>query len=155
MERVIANDNRTPAGTLRGDTLSLLLEVKVPHLPAFWFTLGLASVTFLLIIMALTRAFGDVGKGIALLLLVLQLSSAGGVLPIELSGDIFQGLNPWLPFTWVVRAFRASLFGAYDNAWLTAWSIILLVALLAFVVAVFVGRWRYVAEEDHRPALDI
>ena len=28
VERVIANDNRTPAGTLRGDTLSLLLEVR-------------------------------------------------------------------------------------------------------------------------------
>ena len=135
--------------------LTLLLEVEVPHLLAFWLTLALASVTFLLIIMALTRAFGDIGKGIALLLLVLQLSSAGGVLPIELSGDIFRGLNPWLPFTWVVRAFRASLFGAYDNGWVQAWSVIVLIAGLAFAMAALVGRWRYVSEEEHRPALDI
>ena len=135
--------------------LTQLLDVKVPHLAAFWLTLALASLTFLLIIVALTRAFGDIGKGIALLLLVLQLSSAGGVLPIELSGQVFRGLNPWLPLTWVVRAFRASLFGAYDNAWLTAWSVIVLIAFLAFLAAAFVGRWTYVREEDHRPALDI
>ncbi|MEY4564011.1 MAG: hypothetical protein RLZZ618_3288 [Pseudomonadota bacterium] len=135
--------------------LTLLLDVKVPHLLAFWLTLALASVTFLLIIVALTRAFGDIGKGIALLLLVLQLSSAGGVLPIELSGEVFRGLNPWLPFTWVVRAFRASLFGAYDNAWLSAWAVILMIASIAFVMATWVGKWWFVKEEDHRPALDI
>jgi putative membrane protein len=135
--------------------LTLLLEMPVPHLGAFWLTLSLASVTFLLIIVALTRALGDIGKGVALLLLVLQLSSAGGILPIELSGQVFQGLNPWLPFTWVVRAFRASLFGAYDNAWLKAWSVIALIAFLAFLAAAFIGRWQYVRDEEHRPALDV
>ncbi len=134
--------------------LTALLHVHVPDLPAFWLTLTLASLTFLLIILALTRTFGDVGKALALLLLIVQLSSAGGVLPIELSGELFRHLNPWLPFTWVVRAFRASLFGAYDNAWLSAWSVILLTAAIAFVVS-FLGRWTFVSEEEHRPALDL
>jgi len=115
----------------------------------------LASVTFLLIILALTRALGDVGKALALVFLILQLSSSGGVLPVELSGDLFRGLSPWLPLTWVVRAFRASLFGAYDNAWLTAWSMILLIAAIAFVVSTLVGRWRFVSGDEHRPALDL
>ena len=135
--------------------LTGLLDLKVPHLGAFWLTLALASVTFLLIIVALTRALGDIGKGVALLLLVVQLSSAGGILPVELSGEIFRGLNPWLPFTWVVRAFRATLFGAYDNAWLHAWSVIAGIACLAFLAATFAGRWQYVPDGEHRPALDI
>lgn len=135
--------------------LTLLLNVSVPNLAAFWLTLSLASVTFLLIILALTRAFGDVGKALALVFLILQLSSSGGILPIELSGDLFRGLSPWLPFTWVVRAFRASLFGAYDNAWLTAWSMIVLTAAIAFVISTLVGRWRFVSGAEHRPALDL
>ena len=135
--------------------LTLLLHVDVPNLAAFWLTLSLASVTFLLIILALTRALGDVGKALALVFLILQLSSSGGVLPVELSGDLFRGLSPWLPLTWVVRAFRASLFGAYDNAWLTAWSMILLIAAIAFVVSTLVGRWRFVSGDEHRPALDL
>ncbi len=135
--------------------LTLLLNVSVPNLAAFWLTLSLASVTFLLIILALTRAFGDVGKALALVFLILQLSSAGGILPIELSGDLFRDLSPWLPFTWVVRAFRASLFGAYDNAWVSAWGAILLTAAIAFVISTLVGKWRFVSGEEHRPALDI
>ena len=41
-------------------------------------TLVLTSLTILMIIVALTRAFGDAGKAAALILLILQLSSAGG-----------------------------------------------------------------------------
>jgi putative membrane protein len=135
--------------------LTLMLSVSVPNLAAFWLTLSLASVTFLLIILALTRAFGDVGKALALVFLILQLSSSGGILPVELSGDLFRGLSPWLPFTWVVRAFRASLFGAYDNAWLTSWAMIMLTAAIAFVVSTLVGQWRFVSGDEHRPALDL
>jgi putative membrane protein len=135
--------------------LTLMLSVSVPNLAAFWLTLSLASVTFLLIILALTRAFGDVGKALALVFLILQLSSSGGILPVELSGDLFRGLSPWLPFTWVVRAFRASLFGAYDNAWLASWAMIMLTAAIAFVVSTLVGQWRFVSGDEHRPALDL
>jgi putative membrane protein len=74
------------------------------------------------------------------------------MLPIELSGDLFRGLSPWLPFSWVVRAFRASLFGAYDNAWLAAWSMIMPTAAIAFVISTRVGQWRFVSGDEHRPA---
>lgn len=135
--------------------LMFMLNMRVSNLPGFAATMALASLTFLVIIVALNRAFGDVGKGIALILLILQLSSAGGVFPIELSSSFFQGLNPWLPFTWVVRAFRASMFGAYEGQWLHAWLVLAGIALVALMAAVFTGRWRYVGEVEHRPAMDI
>lgn len=135
--------------------LTLLLDIHMPNLAAFWLTLSLASVTFLVIILALTRAFGDVGKALALVFIIVQLSAAGGVLPVELTGDLFRTLSPWLPFTWVVKAFRASLFGAYDNAWVAAWGAIVLAGAVAFVSALFIGRWRFVSGDEHRPALDL
>ena len=67
------------------------------------------------------RAFGDAGKAAALILLILQLSSAGGVMPVELSGSFYQSISPWLPFTWVIKALRASMFGAFDGQWLHFW----------------------------------
>ena len=87
--------------------------------------------------------------------IIVQLSAAGGVLPVELTGDLFRTLSPWLPFTWVVKAFRASLFGAYDNAWVAAWGAIVLAGAVAFVSALFIGRWRFVSGDEHRPALDL
>ena len=132
-----------------------VLDIHVSYLLPFVVTLLTTSLTFLLIIVALTRAFGDAGKAVALILLIVQLSSGGGVLPVELSGGIFQNLSPWLPFTWVVRAFRVSMFGAFDGNWLNAWLPIVFAGAVAWLSACYVGRWRFVGPQEHRPAMDI
>lgn len=132
-----------------------LLDLHVSQLWKFVVTLMLTSVTFLLIIIALTRAFGDTGKAVALILLIVQLSSAGGIFPVELSGGFFQNVSPWLPFTWVVKALRACMFDAFDGTWLHAWLLVLLSAFIALVCACFAGRWKFVGPDEHRPALDI
>jgi len=43
----------------------------------------MATRLWILIVLALTKAFGDAGKGIAMFLLAVQLSSSGGILPVE------------------------------------------------------------------------
>jgi putative membrane protein len=131
-----------------------MLELHVSHLGPFALTLVISSLTFLTLIVALTRAFGDAGKAAVLLLMVLQLSSAGGVLPVELSGGIYQAVSPWLPFTWVIKALRVTMFGAFDGDWLSAWLVIGLIGSIAWLTACFVGRWQFVRDEDHRPAME-
>ena len=131
-----------------------MLELHVSHLGPFALTLVISSLTFLTLIVALTRAFGDAGKAAVLLLMVLQLSSAGGVLPVELSGGIYQAISPWLPFTWVIKALRVTMFGAFDGDWLSAWLVIALIGAIAWLAACFVGRWQFVSTEDHRPAME-
>lgn len=136
-------------------TSLFLLELHVSKLLPYALTLVISSLTFLTLIVALTRAFGDVGKAAVLLLMVLQLSSAGGVMPVELSGGIYQTVSPWLPFTWVIKALRASMFGAFDGDWFSPWLIIVLIGALAWLAACFVGRWQFVSQDDHRPAMEI
>jgi len=89
------------------------------------------------------------------LLLTLQLAAGGGVLPIELSGGLFRALHAWLPFTWAVRALRASLFGAFDNGWWQAWGVVAGVGLAALLVSAFAGRWTLVTQADYRPPLEV
>ena len=131
-----------------------LLDLHVTRIWAYALTLALSSLTFLTLIVAITRAFGDAGKAAVLLLMVLQLSSAGGVLPVELSGGIYQAVSPWLPFTWVIKALRVSMFGAFDGDWLSAWLVIGLIGTVAWLAACFVGRWQFVSEAEHRPAME-
>jgi putative membrane protein len=132
-----------------------VLGLPVVHVADYALTLVTTSIAFLLIIIALTRAFGDAGKGAALILMILQLSSGGGVLPVELSGGIYQVISPWLPFTYVVMALRSSMFGALEGGWHSAWAIIALGSLGVGVCACYVGKWKLVEEFDHRPAMDI
>ena len=134
---------------------ALLLGMHPAHTLGLALTMVIASLTFMLIILALVRAFGDAGKGIALVLMVLQLSSAGGVMPVELTNSFFRAISPWLPFTWAVRAVRASSFGAFGSEWASALGMLGLFGIAAFLIGMFIGRWKFVSPQDHRPAMDI
>jgi len=112
-------------------------------------------VTFLLVVCVLTRVLGDAGKALAMIFLAVQLSSSGGVLPVELSGSFFADLSPWLPITWVVQGLKARMFGAYNGAWQTPWHMVLAVAAVAALSSVLLGRWRYLPRHTLRPTPDL
>jgi putative membrane protein len=140
---------------LVGFSVLYILQLSALDGYALMLTLMLASGAFLLIVFALTRAFGDAGKALALLLLAVQLSSSGGVLPVELSGGLFAQISPYLPITWVVKAIKASLFGAFEGFWQTSLQWVALTGVLAATSACFVGRWRFVKASSLRPTLDL
>lgn len=134
-------------------TLLFVLKIRVVSLGPFALTLVVAALTFLVIVYALTRAFGDAGKALAMVFLAVQLSSSGGILPVELSGGLFANISPWLPLTWVVQAIKASLFGAYDGMWQAPLAWVATAGLVVALLACYLGRWRYVRTADVRPAV--
>lgn len=133
----------------------LVFDVRVPNLATFMLTLAIASLSFLAIVFAMVKLLGDIGKVLAMLLLILQLSSAGALIPIELTNEFFQKISPILPFTWVVRAFRATLFGAFDGDWQLPWVLVISAGIVATIIGSFFGRWKIVADEVYGPAIDI
>ena len=135
--------------------LMAVLHVPVPHPATFALTLASASLTFLLLVFALVRLLGDLGKAVAVLLLIVQVSAAGALLPIQLSDEAFQAMHPYLPLTWVVSAFRASLFGAYDGAFWPQLGVVWAIGAVALAVGTLAGRWRLMPLEQWRPPLDI
>ncbi|OYT90321.1 MAG: hypothetical protein CFE43_18890 [Burkholderiales bacterium PBB3] len=134
-------------------TLLWVLKIHVVHPGALALTLGVAAATFLMIVYALTRAFGDAGKALAMVFLAVQLSSSGGLLPVELSGGLFASISPWLPMTWVVQAIKVCMFGAYDDAWVRPLTWVASAGLVVSVLACYLGRWRYVLSSQVRPAV--
>jgi putative membrane protein len=130
------------------------LQIRVARIDLFTLTLALSSVTFLCIVFALTRLMGDAGKAASMIFLAVQLSSSGGILPVELSGSLFSEISPWLPLTWVVRAMKICLFGAYSNDWQHPMTVIAMSCLIALMCACWLGRWRYMRPSAMRPAVD-
>ena len=131
--------------------------LKVPMVSPWLFalTLATASLAFLAIVFALVRVLGALGKVLAVLLLVVQVSAAGAIVPIQLSDEAFQAMHPYLPLTWVVRTFRASLFGAYDGEFWPAWGVVAAIGLAALAVGTLAGRWRFVPPAEWRPPLEL
>ena len=130
------------------------LHIRVARPALFTLTLGLSAITFLCIVIALTRVMGDAGKAVSMIFLAVQLSSSGGIMPVELSGTLFSEISPWLPLTWVVRAMKVSMFDAYGGAWQHPMVVIASTCAIAMVSACWLGRWRYVKPSAFRPAVD-
>jgi putative membrane protein len=135
--------------------LAWLLRVPLPQMGLFSLLLATTSVAFLALVWALVRLLGDIGKVVAVLLLIVQVSAAGALLPIQLSDEAFQAVHPYLPLTWVVQAFRASLFGAFDGGFWPAYAIVAGIAAVGLAIGAGLGRWRTVPEHDWRPPLDM
>ena len=132
-----------------------LLQVQTQRLLPVAVTLVSASLLFLCLIFALVHLFGDVGKMVAVLLLVVQMSSAGVLLPIELTPSLFQTMHRWLPLSWVVHAFRASMFGAYDGVWIGEWAAMLFTGAAALALSVIFGRWQPVKARAYRASMEV
>ncbi|HLR62070.1 MAG TPA: YhgE/Pip domain-containing protein [Lentibacillus sp.] len=78
-----------------------------------WFVIFglLISLVFMLIIFTLVSLFGDVGKAMVIVLLVLQIAGAGGTYPVALLPEFFQAINPFLPFTYAIDLMREAVGG--------------------------------------------
>lgn len=72
-----------------------------------------AGFVFSNMIYTLTVSFGDIGKAVAVVLLVMQVAGSGGTFPIEMTADFFQDVYPFLPFTHAINAMHAAMAGAY------------------------------------------
>ena len=93
----------------------LFLQVQVTHPLLFMLCFWLAGLVFAFLIYALVAAFANLGKAVAVLLLIIQVTGCGGSFPLQLLPPFIQGLSPWLPATHVVNAMRAAMFGTYGG----------------------------------------
>lgn len=93
----------------------LYLGVQCAH-PVLFFLAGwTASFVFVNIIYALTASFGDIGKAIAVVLMVLQVAGSGGTFPQQMLPAGFQFIYSWLPFVHAENAMRAAMFGIWNG----------------------------------------
>ncbi len=100
----------------------------------------LISTVFTLIVYTFVSVLGNVGKGISVVLMVLQISSSGGTFPIQVTPPFFQHINPFLPFTYAVGLLRESVGGI---TWSVAGKdifILILFLLITFILGVILKK---------------
>ena len=94
-----------------GDLFFLGIQCLHPWL--FALACCVASVVFVNVVYALTAAFGDVGKAIAVVLMVIQVAGSGGTFPVQMLPEAFQRVYPFLPFVHAETCLRAAIAGLY------------------------------------------
>ena len=91
------------------------LEIQCLH-PALFVLAGcLSSVVYGSLVYTLSLSFGDIGKALSVILMVLQVAGAGGNFPIGTAPEAFQSLYQALPFVHSMNAMRECVAGLYGD----------------------------------------
>lgn len=102
-------------GIVVGGLLKIGLHFDVQNICLYYFASTLIGITFMSIIQFLIKNLGDVGKFIALIVLVLQLAASGGTFPVETINKGFQLVTPFLPMTYSIKLLREILVPTLTN----------------------------------------
>ena len=117
---------------------AFILGIKIANPLLFVFSAYFTALIFMLIIYSLISALGHVGKGLAVIWLVFQISGTGGIYPIQLMGPLLQTVSPYMPMTHGITLLRESALGLVWSNYIPSFAILIAMALITLVLALIV-----------------
>ena len=117
-----------------------ILKVQCLHPGMLYLTGALTAFTFGLLIYSLAISFGDVGKAIVVVIMVMQIAGSSGTFPIELLPAIYQKIYRFFPFPYAIDAMRECICGMYGNYYWQQIGFLLLFAAAALLIGLLVRR---------------
>ena len=112
---------------------ALYLHVQISSALLFILTTLYIGICAMIIVYSMTSAFGNAGKALAIIILVLQITATAGIFPLEILPPFFQAIHPYLPLTYAVGALREVVAGVI---WSTYWYNILYLTIFPIVAFV-------------------
>lgn len=119
---------------------NLLIGVQHVNTFAFIITPVLIGLSYLSIIYALAVTFGYIGKGLAVILVIMQIPGASGIYPIELMPQFFQAMYPFFPFTYGIDMMREVISGFAGLAYWRYLGTLLIFVAIAFLLGLVLRR---------------
>lgn len=135
-------------------SLGLLFFVKIQHVHPWLFmcTAWAIALVFSFLLYTFIATFGNAGKALGVLFLILQITGAGGSFPLAILPNFFRSISPYLPATHGITALRAAIAGysggEYVDAMLLLCVFVLVAALLGFGLRpLLIKRTRLLVEK--------
>ncbi|HDR7274759.1 TPA: YhgE/Pip family protein [Bacillus paranthracis] len=108
------------------------LGVEVQSIPYFILFSIVTSLAFIALIQCLVTAFGDAGRFIAIITLIIQLTTSAGTFPLELIPKFLQPFNAWLPMTYSVSGLKAVVSsGDFNFMWQNIGMLMIFIVVLS------------------------
>ena len=118
----------------------LILKIQCLHPGLLYLTGSLTALSFSLLIYSLALSFGDVGKAIVVVVMVLQIAGSSGTFPIELLPEVYQKIYRFFPFPYAIDAMRECICGLYGDYYMTQMAYLLLFDAAALLIGLLVRR---------------
>ncbi|KXY05400.1 phage infection protein [Bacillus cereus] len=130
------------------------LGVEVQSIPYFILFSIVTSLAFIALIQCLVTAFGDAGRFIAIITLIIQLTTSAGTFPLELIPKFLQPFNAWLPMTYSVSGLKAVVSsGDFNFMWqnigiLMIFIVVLSLGTIASLTRMHKRQFKNIAENQ-------
>lgn len=127
--------------------LLLGLKIEVQSVPLFILFAILTSLVFITLVQFLVTCFDDPGRFMAIIILILQLTTSAGTFPLELIPKVLQPINTLLPMTYTVAGFKAVVSsGDFSVMWqnagiLLAYTVVFMLLTLSYFMVMYKRRF--------------
>lgn len=115
-----------------------ILGIYIANEAMFILSCLIVSGVFMILVYSLVSALGNVGKAVAIVLLVLQISGTGGIYPVEIMSPIFNILNPYLPMTYAITLIREAQLGLIWSNFIPALIILFALGIVTVIVSMII-----------------
>ena len=117
---------------------AFILGIKMANPVLFVLSAYFIALIFMLICYSLISALGHIGKGLAVIWLVFQISGTGGIYPIQLMGQFLQTVSPYMPMTHGITLLRETALGLIWSNYIPSFLILIAMGAITLVLALIV-----------------
>ena len=117
---------------------AFILGIKMANPLLFVLSAYFIALIFMLICYSLISALGHIGKGLAVIWLVFQISGTGGIYPIQLMGQFLQTVSPYMPMTHGITLLRETALGLVWSNYIPSFLILIAMGAITLVLALIV-----------------
>ena len=117
-----------------------ILKIQCVHPGLLYLTGFFTSLTFSLLIYALAYSFGDVGKAVVVIVMVLQIAGSSGTFPVELLPEFNRRIYILFPFPYAIDMMRECICGLYGTQYIQKLGLLLIFAAVGLVIGLLVSK---------------
>jgi putative membrane protein len=122
------------------DMILFATKIQVDNTIIFVLFSILIGIAFMALIQMLSTIFGDAGRFVSVIILILQLTACGGTFPIETAPKLYNALHNFMPMTYTVDGLRVII--GNGNKSILFNSIVILISIIIVCYGIIIIYFR-------------
>ncbi|BAQ33480.1 YhgE/Pip domain-containing protein [Gardnerella vaginalis] len=110
------------------------LKLQIDNVGAFYALGIIASIVFMAIMQMIMVVFKIPGRIVAIVLLMLQITSSAGTFPVQMTPSFFRAVHPYLPMTYSILGLRQAMAGRNSGAIASSIGILVIFGIIAIAI---------------------
>ena len=136
--------------------VQLVLKLQIDNVLAFYGLGIIASIMFMAIMQMIMVVFHVPGRIVAIVLLMLQITSSAGTFPVQMTPAFFRAVHPYLPMTYSIMGLRQAMAGKNSGEIVSGIGMLVLFGVIAIAITSIVARMkRTVTMFDLHPVITL